>query len=105
MNALHLIPLISSDSGLSAQEKNQLSELLRGKDIDKLLSGIAGSAVLAIASKYMKLGRTAQVLLGLAGFGLGRIVYDYVTKHHKHFANWNDQSKAYEINKSYQANG
>lgn len=101
MNAESLISAAQADPGLSAAEKAHLLELVRDKDVAKFLSGAAGATLSVVLAKYMKLGRTAQFLLGLAGFGIGRLLYDYLNnKQHRQFATWNDKIKAYEIDSS-----
>jgi hypothetical protein len=97
MNIDSLATLANADPGLAQHEKTHLLELLHEKDVQKFLSGAAGAVFSVLLAKYMKLGRTAQFLLGLAGFGIGRLVYDHLNKHHRQFASWNEQTKGYEI--------
>ena len=93
------------DPGLLAHEKAHLVALCREPEVANLLSGPAGATVGVMAAKYMKLGRTAQVLLGVAGFGLGRLLYDHLThvirqpERDRHFSHWNDTINSYEINR------
>ena len=103
MTTASILSLAQNDHGLSAQEKEHLEQVIQDRDIQKFLSGAAGATLSVIAAKYMKLGRTAQFLLGLAGYGLGRIVYDYLVsnKHrYRQFARYNDKMKAYEVDTS-----
>ena len=97
MNTETLVTMANADPGLSPQEKAHLSDFLRNKDVSKFLSGAFGAVFSVLLAKYMKLGRTSQLLLGLAGFGIGRLLYDYLNKQHRQFATWNDKINAYEI--------
>ena len=94
-----ILSLATNDSSLAPQEKSQLVEWLHKPDVAKHLSGAAGAALGVVLAKYAKLGRTAQVLLGIAGYGAGRIVYNFL-KHkqeHRQFAPYNDKLKQYEM--------
>ncbi|CAK0773823.1 hypothetical protein CCP3SC5AM1_880016 [Gammaproteobacteria bacterium] len=101
MNIDSLLGLIHYDAGLSPSEKAQLLEICQDKkSISKFLSGAAGATVSIAIAKYVNLSKAAQILLGVAGYGIGRLIYDQVTKHHKQFATYNDRTNSYVMDSS-----
>jgi hypothetical protein len=93
----HIIKAIQSDSGLSEPDKELLlSKLNDDKWFDKLMHGTTGASVGYLVSKFFGLSRKSQVLLTVAGFGIGRYLLDNIQKRDK-FMQYNDKLKTYEI--------
>ena len=100
MSGEDLMQLAQLDPGLSQSQLQQLSAAAEHPEVKKLLSGAAGATIGVVASKYMQLGRTAQVLLALAGFGVGRLVYDLLSREEsRQFSHYNDRMNLYEIDR------
>ena len=92
---------VSSDRELNEHEREELNALIEEKDFLKRMAfGGAGAALGLIVAKFLKLGRTTQVLLSLAGFGIGRALYDGLIKnpHRDNFGQVNRKTNLYEIN-------
>ena len=66
---------------------------------NKFLSGAAGAGLAVAISKYNNLSTRAQVLLGAAGFGIGRLIYDYL-KQDGQATHYNDKIRSYEMDSS-----
>ena len=89
---------VSSDPTLSPQQKQEvISALNDGSRLPKLLSGAAGAGVGVAIGKYFKLSTTSKTLLGIAGFGIGRLLYNVFSKQDRQFTTYNDRIKAYEM--------
>ena len=74
---LRLFKFIKEDHGLEAPKKKSLMEMLHSPEaVDHLLVGAAGAALAHAAASYAKVSKPGRVLLSLAGFGLGNIMYD-----------------------------
>ena len=84
---------ISGDNSLTAQEKETVLSALQD---DKLKSSLIGGGLGLLAAKYLKLSSTAQVLLTLAGFGIGKALLNRVPKTNKSLK-YNNTVKAYEV--------
>ena len=89
-NAVH------GDPGLAEDEKNFLNRPEIQKSMEQLLSGGAGAAIGVVVAKYLKLSKPVQVLLGVLGYGAGRMIYTYM-KNYRPSGKYNDHSKLYEI--------
>ena len=96
MNLSDLTTLAQTDPGLTEQQKNQLSDSKVQKDIAELLASGTGATLAVIVAKYLKLSKPVQIILGVLGFGAGKLVYDTYTKH-KSNTNYDDKTKAYKI--------
>jgi fructose-1-phosphate kinase PfkB-like protein len=93
------IAAVTKDPGLAPQERSQVLEWLKKPEVVKQLSGVAGAAIGVAVAKYMKLGRTSQFLLGIAGYGAGRLIYNYL-KHkqeHRQFVTYDHQAGVYRM--------
>jgi hypothetical protein len=60
------------------------------------MHGTAGAAIAFAFSKYLKLSKPAQVLLSLAGFGIGKYLLDETRKHDK-FLQYDPKHKVYNL--------
>lgn len=93
-----LLEAVSSDPSLAPQQKQELLTILNdGDKLPKLLSGTLGAAVGVAIGKYRKLSNSSKILLGLAGFGIGRLMYNILHKRDKQFVSYNDKLKTYEM--------
>jgi len=93
--------VIAADRALKEEEKAELKARLTNRDdVLKALSfGLAGATTTLLISKYLKLSKTAQVLLSIAGFGIGRALYNILLKNpgRDNFGKMNKHNQ-YEIN-------
>lgn len=93
--------VIDSDHALKEAEKAELKERLNDKDavLKSLSFGATGAATALLVGKYLKLSKTTQVLLSLAGFGIGRALYNSLIKNpgRDNFGKVNKHNQ-YEIN-------
>ena len=68
-----LIKIVTNDQYLSPTEKNELLQKLHEPSFaQNLLHGSIGAGISLAFTKYMKMSKTAQILLSMAGFGIGR---------------------------------
>lgn len=89
---------INKDQALTRSQKEELQNWVDSPDvINKLQSGGIGAALGYMLSKYLRLSPQTQLLLSIAGFGVGKMVYDYKSDP-KRFSSWNPSLKMYEIN-------
>lgn len=93
-----LMQLVQHDSGLTIQEKAELIEKIQDNDFyTNLMHGTIGASIGYIISKFLNLSRSAQILMSVAGFGIGRYLLDVSRKHDK-FIQYNERLRTYEIN-------
>ena len=72
------------DHGIDLPKKNSILTMLNSPEwVDHLLVGAAGAAITKAVSSYAGLSKPAQVLLSLAGFGVGNMIYNHF-KENKH---------------------
>jgi hypothetical protein len=95
MNIDNIIELAMKDPGLTQAQKQELSAEHNRNIFKKLLSGSAGATLVVALSKYKGLGTTAKTLLGSLGFGAGVLIYNYYNR--TRFANYNNETGAYDI--------
>ena len=86
------------DPGLTPDEKGYLTDTQVRKNIASFLSGTAGSALAVVIAKYARLSRTAQTILGLAGFGAGKLLYNALHKEGRQSSQYDDKLKVYKVN-------
>jgi len=97
---LALTQAVQADPILSPSEKEKIHALLSQPDfLSKLMHGMFGASLVYLLTEYLKLGKTAQILLSIAGFGVGRLLLDVHEKKKTDFANYNEKLKVYEINR------
>ncbi len=88
---------VSKDQSLSAtQKKDTLSWLEDPAVLYELRSGSVGAALTLLIGKFLNMNPRTQLLLSIAGFGIGKIIYDYKNDP-KNFSRWNKQLRMYEI--------
>lgn len=95
---LDLQQAVWDDPTLSNYQKQMVVNTLDdGDKLPKLLSGATGAAVGASIGKYNQLSPISQILLGAAGFGIGKLIYNVFSKQDRQFAVYSDRVKAYEM--------
>ena len=90
-----LIEAVSHDMSLTAQQKVELIQKLQQDDFyQHLVHGALGATVGVSISKFMNLGKSSQILLGIAGFGVGRMLWD---NKDSSALKYNEKNKTYEV--------
>jgi len=70
-----LAKYIKADHALSQDQKTHILRMLNSPDVaSHLLAGTAGAALALAVARWKKMSGTSQVLMSLAGFGLGNII-------------------------------
>ena len=90
---------VSIDPHLSSNERQLLlNQIAQGDSFwQKHLGGAVGAGISLAISRYLKLSTTSQVLVTLAGFGLGKYLLDKSDDSTK-FMEYNKQLKGYKLN-------
>ena len=88
---------VQLDQGLTGNQRATVINLLEDPAfVGELKSGATGGALTYLITKYLKLKPKTQLLLSIAGFGVGKIIYDY--KHDpKNSSRYNPKLKMYEL--------
>jgi hypothetical protein len=95
---LTVMKLIHVDPHLSQSEKILLTKKIKdNQEQEELIHGVAGGAVGFGIAKFLQLSKSAQVLLTLAGYGIGKYLLDNTHKSDK-LLEYNDKTKTYKIN-------
>lgn len=93
-----LFKFIKEDHGLEPPKKKSLMEMLHSPEaVDHLLAGAAGAAIAHAAASYAKVSKPGRVLLSLAGFGLGNIMYNTLSE--KKFTDYDPKSGVSTVKK------
>jgi len=93
-----LIMLVSQDGQLTPEQKNYIFHKLKEPTfIQSLTAGALGAGVGLVISKFLNISKRGQILLTMAGFGIGKYLLDKCEKHDK-FIQYNSRLKTYEIN-------
>ena len=72
-----LTKLVNNDHGLEEHKKQSVLALLDNPNfLNSMLAGGAGVALTRAVTNYEKMSKPAQVLVTMAGFGLGKVVYE-----------------------------
>jgi hypothetical protein len=99
MNINDLVSAIKADPTLDDTDKKHVIAMVSEHDfITKLMYGAFGASLSYIVAKYLGLSKTAQVLLAIAGYGVGRLLLDASKHKDNRFVQYNDKIKLYEIN-------
>jgi hypothetical protein len=92
-----IIEAVLRDPGISQEQKYELRQKLQDPTfMQRLLVGVGGATIGSLIAKFMSMGRTAQILLGLAGFGIGNLLLSQDRSPSK-LVTYNDRYKNYEI--------
>lgn len=98
-----LYQMITADPSLSSSQKQQLvAALTNGNLLDQVMSGAAGGGLGYILAKFMNMSRHTQMIMSLAGFGIGSVLYDKLQAGKKGatFKEYNPKVQGYEINQN-----
>lgn len=100
VNIGNLLTTIRADPTLSDEDKAKIMDLLSRQDyVNKLLNGALGAGLALLIARYMNLSKASQVLLAIAGFGVGKLILDSEQGDpKKRFASYNRNIKMYELN-------
>lgn len=91
------IAIVQRDPTLTSSEKEELIEKLRDhEEYESMLRGASGAGIGYVTAKFLNLPKQAQILLSLAGFGIGKYLLDVSRKRDK-FLQYNDKLKVYDI--------
>lgn len=90
-----IMQLVNMDSMLSPAQKAELESKENREKIKALLSGAAGAGLAHVLTKYLHLNENSRLLLTTLGFGVGMLVYNYVTRNN--FDSYNPKWRAYQI--------
>lgn len=94
-----LLLAVQADRSLSKEERDRVLQILNQPDfLTKLTAGAFGASITYLIAKFLHLSKTAQVLLAIAGFGIGKLLLDASSHHTDRFATYNNKMKVYEIN-------
>jgi hypothetical protein len=86
-----ILRLIREDQGLSSDKKNHLLTMLNSPEMyDHLLVGALGMVVARAVSSYAEMSKPARILLSLAGYGIGNIIYNAL--HERKHTTYNPQT-------------
>lgn len=92
-----LVVCVNNDPTLTSSEKSLvLMKLHEPSFLEKNKEGIVGAGLGLAISKFLKLSRKSQILLTLAGFGIGKYILAEARNRDK-FVTYNDRLKVYEI--------
>lgn len=74
-----LLRLVEQDHGLDQHKKSHIKAILNSPEVfDHLMAGAAGAIIVNASTHYIQMSKPARVLLSLAGFGLGNIIYNTI---------------------------
>lgn len=91
-----LLGLVNQDHGLAQHKKQSLMSMLKSPEaFDHILVGVTGMAMAHAITNYTKLPKPARILLSLAGFGIGNILYN--TVHERKFTTFDPDTGATHI--------
>jgi hypothetical protein len=89
--------LIEADPHISEENKLDLIQKIDNGDEDsELLHGIEGAGAGLIAAKFLQLSRNSQILLTIAGYGIGKYLLDN-SKNNDKVMQYNDKLKRYNL--------
>jgi hypothetical protein len=88
---------VDADQSLTVNQRKEMHHWLDDPAVlNELRSGSIGAALSLLISKFLDMKPRNQLLLSIAGFGIGKIIYDYKNDPKK-FSRWNKQQRMYEI--------
>jgi hypothetical protein len=87
----NVLKLVRNDDGLEAKKKQSLLSMLGSPEaFDHIVAGVAGVAIARAVTHYSEMSKPAKILLNLAGFGLGNILYNHL--HENKFTKYNPET-------------
>ena len=95
-NPSTVLKLIQQDHGLDSHKKNSLFTILNSPEaFDHIMIGLTGAAIGKAVAHYSEMSKPARVLLSLAGFGIGNIIYN--TLHERKFTSYDPHTGVSKI--------
>ena len=92
-----LIEAVANDLSLSPQQRIEIVNRLQKEDqFSNLEHGVIGGALGYSLSKFLKLGKTSQLLLSIAGFGAGKLLLNHGNAN-DNTLNYNKKNNTYEV--------
>lgn len=92
-----LSKLIKNDSNLSAEKKESILAMIDNPQIfNGLLTGYTGSKVADAIGDYMQLNPVTKAMLGVAGFSIGKTIYNIFLTEGK-FTKYDAERQKYKI--------
>lgn len=89
---------VSGDQSISPKQQETVLQMLRDPDfVSELKSGAIGAALSYLLSRYLDLKPETKILVSIAGFGVGKLIYDF-GKDNKRFSTYNPETRMEEIN-------
>lgn len=94
-----ILKSIAIDPHLTNDERYKLSNSVRNEDAfyKSFFGGTLGAGIGYAIAKFLKLSKTSQVIITLAGFGIGKYLLDNSADSGK-FIEYNKKLKGYKIN-------
>ncbi len=97
-SARELAAYVANDAGLSIEQRAGLLEQLKQPGfLSSVFAGVAGASLLLVISRYLKLSPAVQVLLSMAGYGIGNLLLNATSNN---MLKYDDKLKSYEIKSS-----
>jgi hypothetical protein len=92
-----LTKFIHDDVGLPLDQRVHLLRILNSPNVaEQLVAGGMGAALALTIARWKKMGPTNQVLMSLAGFGLGNIILNKLTQPGK-YTEWDPEKGTNKI--------
>ncbi len=92
---LVLVKIIQADPHLAPQEKSELTNAVSNED--SWTKGLLGAGAGMAVAKFLKLSTNAQILLTMAGYGIGKYLLASHRKSDK-LLSYDPKTKNYQIN-------
>lgn len=94
-----IIHSISIDPHITADQRQKLINSIRTEDSQYrgLINGALGASIGYAIGRYLKLSKTTQVVVTLAGFGIGKYLLDNHENSGK-FMEYDKKLKGYKLN-------
>ena len=96
-NIQDLTHAVRADPGLTPEEREEVLDRLSEPTFSqKLLYGGFGAAVSGLLARYLGLSKKTQVVLVIAGFGLGQMLLHLTRSDKNKSMQYNEHTKLYE---------
>ena len=94
-----LLKNIKVDPTLTMEERDYLTKKLTPEPEEEngFIHGLVGAGAGLAIAKFAKLSKTSQILLTMAGYGIGKYLLDSAKKHDK-MIEFNDKARKYQLN-------
>lgn len=94
-----LLRSIHVDPHLNEEEREKLTQSIKTQDslYHSLFNGAIGATIGYTISKFLKLSKTGQILVTMAGFGIGKYLLDN-SENSDRFMTYDKKLKGYKLN-------